>query len=340
MSPLGWLFSAFVFAVLGLPILGGVVYSLTTEKAHEMIWTPLKQWAGAHPLIFRSIVITLGCLVVSRWIWWLGWVGLIVWASLLIAKHWRDPWVVPLWKWIAAKIARKPRAYRDEGEQAAHEDDLQQTKTTLAQMALEARSNDDSEILAVLSGIKILKGRLKGLNNLERRGDLTGAREVERAMVRRDLRTHMAMQRQVEPPRPMGLLGGLAAAPLLSGPILWIGGALLVWGVGATGVAWERGVRLEHVKHVAEEQQAAAMAWRTRSQQQQEALNAARAQSQASAETIEQERERSRAYARQQARMRDAIRQVDSGGDPPDWGIGVRDVGAAPGGTAAPGTGG
>jgi hypothetical protein len=324
MSPVAWLFTAFVAVIFGAPVLGAAVYSMTTEKAHEMIWTPLKAWVGAHPLIFRSIVIALGCAVVSRFIWWLGWAGLMIWAGLLAWRH-RD-WLV----FSVKRLFAGARVYRYDGEKDAHATQLRETQISLGLMA--SAATDDDNQLRMATDIE--HGAEERLCVLLAKPRLTLEEKRERDAIEREIKRQRTAR---APAAPQGFLGALAAAPVLGGPMMWIGGILVAWGLGASGVAWERGVRLEHVKDELHRQADAARAWRDRSQQQQAALNAAREQSQASAQTIEQERERSRAYARQQARMRDAIRQVDSGGDPPDWGIGVRDAGAAPGGAAAGG---
>jgi hypothetical protein len=344
-NPVAWLMLAFFSVIIGAPIIGAAIWSLTTEKAHEMIWTPLKQWAGAHPLIFRTIVIALGCWVVSRWIWWLGWAGLMIWAGLLIVKHWRDPWVVPLWRWVVAKI-QGARPYKHKYERAMQED-LTRSYGIEARTAFDAVALDTPEgDIQVASQRSAFNEEIARLLLVPKRSI---AEEQRLLQIQRDVRRlDDALALRHASPQTLGhqrmarfgdvaqTAGGFLS--MFNGPMLWIGGALLAWGVGATGVAWERGVRLDHVKDELHQQADAARAWRDRSRQQQTALNAAHEQSQASARTIEEERARSRAYAQRQERIRNEIRQVDAGGAAPTFGL--RNAGDGAGDAASGGASG
>jgi len=312
-SAIEWLAAFFAFAVLGAPALGAAVWSLTTEKAHEMIWQPLKAWIAAHPLLFRSIAIALGCFIVSRFIGWLAWIGLMLWVGALIWKYWREPWVIPAWKWLVAKV-QGARPYRYDGEQAAHAEQAGQTLTSLSLMAtaddspeqtrMATEIEDDAERrLAVLLGKAILS-----LEEKRERDAIQKALQARRA-------SFDAPVQQVRP---------LFRAPSFSigGPIHWYAIGALALGLGA------QELRVRHVKaEEAERTQERDAAIQYAENQEQIAaaalrdVDAVRIETQESLELIEEARAReARLRAREQRRA-----QANPGGAAVDYGSVLRD---------------
>lgn len=240
-----------------------------------------------------------------------------------------------------ARIVSKTRAYRFDGERANHEQQAQETETSLGLLAAAAQQSDDDSRLHVLGSEAAHRARLARLNALDREMGLTATQQGERASILAALEQLREQREALAGPgeataRPRGfafLAPAMAANPLLAA--LMTPWTLVVVALALAGVQTGR---LNHAKHDLTESRAAeARLERTlteRTAERDAARDAANDANHDNAETarmVEAERARRLRAEREARRIRDAMEQARAGG-PVDYGFGsVRPSDGSPG---------
>ena len=244
-----------------------------------------------------------------------------------------------MWGWCWARV-NGARAYRFDGEEAIHSDNLRQRRVSLSLMAAADAGdqtqtrmaseieNDAEDRLAVL----LSSPRLSLAEKRER-----DAIQAALAARRQEFGPEPQLVRREQQWRPQGFL---AATALMGGVRLWMifGGLAALMGLGAGVQTW----RLNHAKadlaearSVAEQNAHAAAAWRERADEYRQGLVDAANVARQAADALEGERARqARAAARERRRQREIQDILAGGADAPDWRL--RDTeppaGSGPGG--------
>lgn len=226
-----------------------------------------------------------------------------------------------MWSWCVARL-QGARAYRFDGEERAQEDQLRETRVSLAMMA---SATDDPDQLRMATDIE--DGAEKRLAVLLGKPQLALAEKRERDDIQRALQARRQsfdaprlVQRTDGGWRPQGFaaIGAMAAfRPWMA----WAGAIALL--LGLVGVQTGR---LANAKaDLREERAETAALERDLAQTNAErdlladAVRHADELSRTTAANLEAERARARAAADRERRRQREIRQVDAGGAPPDW---------------------
>lgn len=233
-----------------------------------------------------------------------------------------------MWGWCIAKV-RGARAYRFDGEEAAHEDNLRQRRVSLSMMAA-ADAGDQTQTRMASEIENDAEDRLAVLLSSPR---LSLAEKRERDAIQ----SALAARRQGFGPEPQLVRreqqwrpqGFLAATALMGGVRLWMifGGLAALMGLGAGVQTW----RIDRLKEDLQEQRAEnAMLERTLEGTRVERdllaqrSQAADQQARQTAETYEAERARRLRTERELGRVRNAISAASTDA-PIDYGFdGVR----------------
>ena len=244
-----------------------------------------------------------------------------------------------MWGWCWARV-NGARAYRYEGEQEAHAEQLRETEVSLSLMATADAANPDQVRMAsdiehgAENRLAVLLGRPR-LSLAEKRE--RDAIQAALAARRQEFGPEPQLVRREQQWRPQGFL---AATALVGGVRLWMifGGLAALMGLGAGVQTW----RLNHAKadlaearSVAEQNAHAAAAWRERADEYRQGLVDAANVARQAADALEGERARqARAAARERRRQREIQDILAGGADAPDWRL--RDTeppaGSGPGG--------
>ena len=334
-----WLIAS-PFIIIGGGAILAIAIRAFSPEAQVQLYAPVKAWAGAHPLAFRTLIVLGGwalARIAGGVLSLVATLALAVWVFVLVIRYWQTPWVLPawrfvkasaldLWDWAWARFNGIPEQQRRVAARRA------------ADFAIEAKSVDvaiaadspegDSQLVAQLTA---WDEEIERLLTLPRR----------RTKAENDQLSAMSKQRQAMQAQLLGA-GAIPAAPLAAFgsvgqprrflPAIAAAGSPLLWGVAAlAGVtawgAWERSEKIEaqaelrQASDALEVTQAELRAASVAAENRRVALENARASAEVTRETIERERRISR-RAQQEARsIRDAVDQARAGG-PIEYGFG------------------
>lgn len=224
-----------------------------------------------------------------------------------------------------------PRAYRYDGEKAAHAEQLRETEVSLSLMA--SAPGDDPDQTRMASEIE--HGAENRLSVLLGRPRLTMEEKRERDAIQAALAARrqafdapVLVERETPLSAPRRFLGTLTTAnpwmAILFSPWTWlvVVGSFAALQTGRIGNLKDDVADLEAdvamvERHLADEREI-----RNRLT---EEVRAADLLSQQTAANLEAERRRASAYAERERRRVRALREVDAGGDPPAWERSLRD---------------
>lgn len=256
-----WLIAS-PFIIIGGGAILAIAIRAFSPEAQVQLYAPVKAWAGAHPLAFRTLIVLGGwalARIAGGVLSLVATLALAVWVFVLVIRYWQTPWVLPawrfvkasaldLWDWAWARFNGIPEQQRRVAARRA------------ADFAIEAKSVDvaiaadspegDSQLVAQLTA---WDEEIERLLTLPRR----------RTKAENDQLSAMSKQRQAMQAQLLGA-GAIPAAPLAAfgsvgnrqgffGPVaaiaggkLWIAGAAVF--VALLGALGFQTARLDHAK--------------------------------------------------------------------------------------------
>lgn len=245
---------------------------------------------------------------------------------------------------LVDRTLARARPYRFEGERENHADLLRERRVSLSMMAGADATNPDQQRMAseiehdAEARLTVLLGKPQLTLEEKRERDAIQTALQQRRAGFGEAPVIVAREGGWTPPRFLAPLAASPAMAVLSSPITWI-----ALGVAAFSV---QTARLENAKGDLRDARAdLAMAERHLAAQREvtdrlvEEVRAADLLSQQTAANLEAERARNRAAAERERRRQRALREVDTGGGPPDWERSLRN-GDAVEGPAGSGSGG
>lgn len=244
-----------------------------------------------------------------------------------------------MWGWAVSLLTRT-RAYRYDGEQAAHAEQLRETEIALSMMA-----SATAEPEQVRMASEIEDGAENRLAVLLSRPRLTLAEKRERDAIQAALAARRQGFDPIPAPQPLFAarprLGFLGAIPAMGSWQVWAAvGAFTMAGWG-WGIWQSRELRIERAERreavrVANENADAARQWRAQYEAAHADVIAAQQQAAATSQNLEAERRRTRASRRRDQERERAIQNVIIHDEPPPLDSLLRhhgaDEGAQPGG--------
>lgn len=357
-----WLIAS-PFIIIGGGAILAVAIRAFSPEAQVQLYAPVKSWAGAHPLAFRTLLVLGGwalARIAGGVLSLVATVAVAVWFAVLIIRYWREPWVIPtleraadlairFWAWFSAwrkgELFQWASGQRRTAEIAAEAESVARAlamDTPEADLQLAAQRHAFAQQIDALSALPARDYHQEmQLAHLGRMIKDIDAGRFGPTLVQRP----MAELGPVG--RPQGFFGPIAAA---AGGNLWLAGVAVFAAIlGFAGFQYARAEKLDD--QLTDARGDLEMAERAiESERETNAALAANARAAAeqgrqTAETIQQERALRARADRERRRIQDAMEQARAGA-PLDYGFGgVRNDGAGETGAAdspgpaAPGAG-